>query len=179
MLHRGRGLWLLGQEPLFSHLAPVPPSKRSLLPGGQEIPAGQALSSAFSLHFPIASAEPSGFKLPPDFVSPRGEPAERNGCTVPPTVPASSSSWTAPRPTSFSSHRPGWWLELGQGCCGSPWAGSLRPSSAEGCCAQDAGRAVEEWPQVCTSVQVMGKPTTSVNPSAQEILEIWPCAMAG
>lgn len=173
MLHRDRGLWLLGQEPSSATLPQSLPVKGPCCLGaGDPCRAGSELST---LHFPIASAEPSGFKLPPDFVSPRGEPAERNGCTVPPTVPASSSCWDC-TPTHLIQQPQ---ARLGQGCCASPWAGSLCPSSAEGCCAQDAGRAVEEWPQVCRSVQVMGKPTTSVNPSAQEILEIWPCAMAG
>lgn len=171
---RYKGLWLSGQNPLSSPLALIPPNKRSLLPEGQESPTGQALSSACSI-FPAPLGSFKGSDSHPPSSDPGGSQQTVRVALSPPPCCLPQLLGPAPRSTPPSTHRPGWCLELGLGCCACPQG----PSSAEGCCVQGAGGAVVERSQTCRALWVMGNPTTSANPSAQEIFEIRPCAMAG
>lgn len=175
---RYKGLWLSGQDPLSSPLALIPPNKRSLLPEGQESPTGQALSSACSIFpAPLGSFNGSDSHLPS---SDPGGSQQTVVVAVSPPYAASPSCWDwhPDPPHPAPTDRAGGW-SWGWAAVLVPRAGSLGPSSAEGCCVQGAGGAIVERSQTCRAVWVMGNPTAFATPSAQEIFEIRPCAMAG
>lgn len=116
---RYKGLWLSGQNPLSSPLALIPPNKRSLLPEGQESPTGQALSSACSI-FPAPLGSFKGSDSHPPSSDPGGSQQTVRVALSPPPCCLPQLLGPAPRSTPPSTHRPGWCLELGLGCCACP-----------------------------------------------------------
>ena len=89
------------------------------------------------LHLPNTSGELRGFKLSPGFTSPCGQPAERNGCTVPPMLPApATKTSTLTHPTQQAETRlpclsPGW----------IPWSQLCRRMLCAGCWGCSGGAA--------------------------------------